>query len=74
MDFVGLDRPPAARRVELAETGLDDFDRLDRALLADDAVRRGEEAELHALLLGGVDLLGNRRHVLALAAVDDGGL
>src|SRR4051812_23792579 len=42
-------------------------------MLADDAMRRGEEDELHPLLLGGVHLFGDRRHVLALATIDHGG-
>ena len=40
-------------------------------LVADDAMRRGEIDDLRALVLGGLDLLGDGRHVLALAAVDD---
>ena len=40
-------------------------------LVADDAMRGGEVGDLRALVLGGLDLLGDRRHVLPLAPVDD---
>ena len=40
-------------------------------LVAHDPVRGGEVDDLRALVLGGLDLLRDRRHVPALAAVDD---
>src|ERR1035437_810485 len=70
--FVGRDRIAAAGRVELARLRLDRLESLYAAgLVADDAVRCREVEELGALVLGGQDLLGDRRHVLPLPPVDD---
>ena len=57
-DLVGEDGLAAAGRVVLAQSRPDDFERPDVAFgVADDAVRRGEEQELDAFVLGGVGLL-----------------
>ena len=68
--FSGVDRPATARGVERAQPRLGDLDALDRAALADDAMRRGEEHETHAFFLGCIDLFRDGRHVLALASID----
>ena len=67
---MGRRRPDA---IELAEPGFGHLDALHLAVFADDAVRRGQEHEAHALLLGRLDFLGDGRHVLAFAPVNDGG-
>ena len=70
--LVGRHRPAAAGGVELAELRPDGLDRAHPAVLvADDPMRRGEVDDLRALVLGRLDLLGDGRHVLALASVDD---
>src|ERR1035438_2292693 len=54
---------------------LDHFHAFDAALLiAHNTVRRRQEHELRALLLRRIRFLTDGRHVLALAAVDDGHL
>ena len=71
--FAGVDRAAAAGRVERAEACLGHLDGLTAPAFTHDAMRRGKEHEAHAFFLGGIDFLGDRRHVLAFAAIDDGG-
>ena len=75
LHFIGGNRAAAAGFVVLAEPRLDHLDGLHVAVcVAQDAVRRGQKDEAHALLLGRLDLLVDGGHVLALAAVEDGDL
>ena len=70
-DLFGGDRPAAAGCIELAQPGLYHLDGFDVALfVAHDAVRRRQEDEFRAFVLGRVGLLPDGRHVFALAAVD----
>ena len=75
LHLVGGDGAAAAGFVVFAEARLDDFDGLHAAVrAAQDAMRRGEKDEAHALLFSGLNLFVDGGHVFALAAIEDGGL